>query len=57
MSRENEKLTLFFPEDKYTPKMLWMIIRKAEEWDVSPSEAEARILNEAAQGEELETAV
>lgn len=46
------KQTVILPKEKYSAKVLWLIIRKAEELGCSPSVAVEKLLDEAVKREE-----
>lgn len=48
MSDKLAKFRVVFDPDRYSQRVLALILDKAEEWKCSPLEAEARLLDELA---------
>lgn len=49
MKTEFAPFRVTFDPDRYSQKTLAMVLSKAEEWNCSPLEAEARLLDELAE--------
>lgn len=48
MSETTAKFRVIFDPDRYSQRVLALILDKAEEWKCSPLEAEARLLDQLA---------
>jgi hypothetical protein len=51
MSEVNAKFRVVFDPDRYSQRVLALILDKAEEWKCSPLEAEARLLDQLAEAQ------
>ena len=56
MSEITAKFRVVFDPERYSQRVLALILDKAEEWKCSPLEAEARLLDELAAKVETEDA-